>query len=271
MKKLALVAALALTLGLTVGACGAQAPQESLGTSRERVFVQSAQPQFLLQEAGRMQAVLSTSEGDITVVLYPEYAGRAVDNFKRLAGQGYYNDTIFHRVVNDFLIQGGDPTGTGEGGESCWGKPFPIEVSVSLRHYSGALCMAAQKGEGGGNGSQFYILATPQNALTEEELAAFQKQGMPLEIADAYHQAGGAPYLDNTDTVFGQVISGMEVVDKIAMAKADENGRPAKEIRLLSVTVTQQAAPLPVSSVASVASLPPASSATSLPASSVSP
>lgn len=211
----------------------------TVGGSSARPTVISNAIQFSAIPEGATIATLSTDRGDITLVLYPEYAGRAVDNFIRLAQSNYYNNTFFHRVVNNFIIQGGDPTATGEGGQSIWNKPFPIEINNALKHYSGAVCMAKDNETGLISGSQFYIVATHSGEFDESMLSNFLSQGMSQEVADTYSQAGGAPYLDNTDTVFGQVISGMDIVDQIASMKTDDDNVPKKEITLLSVSISQ--------------------------------
>lgn len=252
MQKLALLILSAVLVCAAATACGKQPAGTSVGGSNIRPGVESTQLQFTQPPAGSTIATLATSKGDITVVLYPEYAGWAVDNFKRLAEDGYYNNTTFHRVVADFIIQGGDPTGTGEGGQSCWGTGFPIEVNKVLRHYSGALCMAATGGPHGTNNSQFYIVSTPAGGFSDQDIAALQQQGLPAEAAETYRQAGGAPYLDNTDTVFGQVIAGMDVVDKIAASATDDKDFPKTKIELLSVTVSSYTPP-PVTEAPSTA------------------
>ncbi|MBQ8670193.1 MAG: peptidylprolyl isomerase, partial [Oscillospiraceae bacterium] len=117
------------------------------------------EPELLqLQDApkGNPTATLHTTMGDITVVLYPEQAPKTVENFLGLAEKGYYDGVTFHRVINDFMIQGGDPTATGSGGESLWGKDFEDEFSDQLHNFRGALSMA--NAGPGTNGSQFFIV-----------------------------------------------------------------------------------------------------------------
>ena len=125
-------------------------------------------------------ATISTNHGDITLELFDADAPKTVDNFKKLAGDGFYDGVIFHRVIRDFMIQGGDPTGTGTGGP---GYTFEDEFNQH-RIVRGALAMA--NAGPNTNGSQFFIVTT-----------------------DA------APWLDGKHTVFGQVTSGMEAVDAI--------------------------------------------------------
>lgn len=224
-------------------ACTQETTETGVGASKNRPAVVSEQLQYTLPSEGSPIATLSTTMGDIVVILYPEHAGWAVDNFTRLANAGYYNDTIFHRVIPDFVIQGGDPTKTGTGGESIWKKPFPVEVSSKLHHFSGAFCMSSKYNEDTIIGSQFYIVATPAGGFTDEEIATFSAEGMSEDVASTYKQAGGAPYLDNTDTVFGQVITGMDVVDSIASVSTTEDNVPKKEILLQSITFSTYVTP----------------------------
>lgn len=232
MKRLA---AILLCMTLLLGACG-KAPEapSGAGGSTKRAPVSSMELQFAAPEQGAPVATIQTNMGAIHVVLYPQKAPIAVQNFTGLAQQGYYTNSLFHRVEKDFLIQGGDPSGTGLGGSSLWGKPFGIERSENLRHYAGALCMAAAEGE---NNSQFYILASPQTSVTDEIAAQMRAAGIREEVIATYQQAGGEPYLDNTDTVFGQVYAGMDIVDAISRHAVNEAMRPLNDVIILSVTI----------------------------------
>jgi peptidyl-prolyl cis-trans isomerase B (cyclophilin B) len=147
-------------------------------------------------------AVMHTNHGDITVELFDEEAPKTVENFKKLAGDSFYNGVIFHRVIKDFMIQGGDPTGTGRGGP---GYTFEDEFNEH-QIVRGALAMA--NAGPNTNGSQFFIVTT-----------------------DA------APWLDGKHTVFGHVVDGMEVVDKIEGSETDHNDKPREEARIESVTL----------------------------------
>jgi peptidyl-prolyl cis-trans isomerase B (cyclophilin B) len=148
-------------------------------------------------------AVMHTNQGDITLELFDEDAPKTVANFKKLAGDNFYNGIIFHRVIKDFMIQGGDPTGTGRGGP---GYTFEDEFNDN-KVVRGALAMA--NAGPNTNGSQFFIVTT-----------------------DA------APWLDGKHTVFGRVVEGMEVVDKIEGADTDHNDRPREDARIESVTLS---------------------------------
>ncbi|MBQ9109659.1 MAG: peptidylprolyl isomerase [Oscillospiraceae bacterium] len=133
------------------------------------------EPELLqLQDApkGNPTATLHTTMGDITVVLYPEQAPKTVENFLGLAEKGYYDGVTFHRVINDFMIQGGDPTATGSGGESLWGKDFEDEFSDQLHNFRGALSMA--NAGPGTNGSQFFIVQR-DDLVTEADAQVCQQ------------------------------------------------------------------------------------------------
>ena len=148
-------------------------------------------------------AVMHTNHGDITLELFDEDAPKTVANFKKLAGDNFYNGVIFHRVIKDFMIQGGDPTGTGRGGP---GYTFEDEFNDN-KIVRGALAMA--NAGPNTNGSQFFLVTT-----------------------DA------APWLDGKHTVFGRVADGMEVVDKIEASDTDHNDRPRDEARIESITLS---------------------------------
>jgi peptidyl-prolyl cis-trans isomerase B (cyclophilin B) len=144
---------------------------------------------------------MHTNHGDITVELFDEDAPKTVENFKKLAGDSFYNGVIFHRVIKDFMVQGGDPTGTGRGGP---GYTFEDEFN-DHKVVRGALAMA--NAGPNTNGSQFFIVTTDS-----------------------------APWLDGKHTVFGYVVDGMEVVDKIEGGETDQNDKPREEARIERVS-----------------------------------
>ncbi|KAA0545392.1 peptidylprolyl isomerase [Bacillus sp. BGMRC 2118] len=178
---------------------------------------------------------LVTSMGSITIELYPDVAPKAVENFMTHGKDGYYNGVTFHRVLKDFMIQGGDPDGTGRGGESIYGSDFEDEFSPKVMHFRGALAMA-NSGENT-NGSQFFIV---QNPTINEDLQAQMKEAQfPEELIQAYVEHGGTPWLDFKHTVFGQVIEGMDVVDKIAAIEVDAQGKPNQPVTIEKVHVKE--------------------------------
>ncbi len=178
---------------------------------------------------------MHTTMGDIKIKLFPELAPKTVENFLTHAEEGYYDGIIFHRVIEDFMIQGGDPTGTGMGGESIYGSEFEDEFSMQLFNLRGALSMA--NAGANTNGSQFFIVQASAAPATEEQ---FIEGGWPKEIAKAYAKMGGTPHLDQKHTVFGQVIEGMDVVDKIALVEKDANDKPLEEVSIQSIEVIQK-------------------------------
>lgn len=181
---------------------------------------------------------LTTTAGVITVKLFPEIAPKAVENFVTHAKDGYYDGTPFHRVIEGFMIQGGDPEGTGMGGESIWGEGFEVEISNQLYHIRGALSMARAQALDS-QGSQFFIVQG-----TEDQSDGMAIQFTPERIIEAYKN-GGAKSLDGNYTVFGQVIEGMDVVDKIAQAEVTSNGNevstPVDPVTIESTKVLQEA------------------------------
>ena len=177
--------------------------------------------------------VMKTSKGTIKMRLFPEKAPKTVENFVTHAKEGYYDGLTFHRVINGFMIQGGDPQGNGTGGESIWGKPFEDEFDVELRNFRGALSMA--NAGPCTNGSQFFIVQAndcdPGLISQMKEIGVNARgQGFPEEVIEKYQEIGGTPWLDYRHTVFGQVIKGMDVVDAIAGVDTDANDTPTQDV-----------------------------------------
>jgi peptidyl-prolyl cis-trans isomerase B (cyclophilin B) len=146
--------------------------------------------------------------------------------------EGYYNGLIFHRVIKDFMIQGGDPNGNGTGGESIYGQPFEDEFSTQLFNIRGALSMA--NAGSNTNGSQFFIVQNP--SFDPSWKAEMEKAGYPQEIIDAYEN-GGTPWLDHRHTVYGHVVKGMDVVDKIADTPVNPQDKPKEDVVINKITV----------------------------------
>lgn len=190
-------------------------------------------------KAGDQIAVMKTNMGEVEILLFPEVAPKAVENFISLAKGGYYDGIIFHRVIKDFMIQGGDPTGTGMGGESVWGKPFEDEFSEEARNFRGALSMA--NAGPNTNGSQFFIVQAGPETMDERIFSMLKRQGKNFsnDVAEKYMKVGGTPWLDGAHTVFGQVIRGMDVVDKIGNLHVDHSDKPYEEVKILGITIKQ--------------------------------
>ena len=211
--------------------------------------------QLALPEAGEEFAVIHTNFGEIHVRLFPELAPLAVENFITHAKNGYYDGLIFHRIIEDFMIQGGDPTGTGAGGRSIWGTGFGSEVSPNLRHIRGALSMAKTP-QPMSNLSQFFIVQN--SALNPNETAQmeFFLENQDVEVEDLpgyygrdlwpaefmlhYLEFGGTPHLDFDHTVFGQVFIGMDVVDTIAAVQTGNQNRPVNDVIIERIEILRK-------------------------------
>ena len=146
--------------------------------------------------------VLETNQGDIEIKLKIDIAPKACENFVKLTEKGYYNGLIFHRVIKGFMIQGGDPTGTGSGGESIWGKAFEDEVTPVAK-FDGAGILAMANAGPNTNGSQFFITCAK------------------------------TPWLNMRHTIFGEVMSGLEVVQKIENISVNHNDRPMTDQKII--------------------------------------
>lgn len=194
----------------------------------------SQYPQLNLADVKAVQATIKTNQGDIKLQLFPDQAPKTVKNFVELAKQGYYKGVIFHRVIPDFMIQGGDPTGTGAGGESIYGQAFEDELSEELFNFKGALSMA--NAGPNTNGSQFFIV-TNEN-VPADMVGQMKAAGYPDEVIARY-QEGGTPWLDFHHTVFGQVIEGMDVAQKISQVKRDFRDRPEEDVVIEDVEIAE--------------------------------
>ena len=150
--------------------------------------------------------ILETNQGNIELKLMPQIAPRACENFIGLVKKGYYNGVIFHRVIKNFMIQSGDPTGTGGGGDSIWGKPFEDEVSPDMQFNESGILAMANAGPNT-NGSQFFITTAK------------------------------TPWLDMRHTIFGKVVSGYEVVQKIENTQTGPSDRPIAEQKIIRAYV----------------------------------
>ncbi|MBE6835091.1 MAG: peptidylprolyl isomerase [Ruminococcaceae bacterium] len=195
--------------------------------------------QLGLPEQGETKITMHTNMGDIKIRLFKDKAPKAVENFVTHAKEGYYDGLVFHRVINEFMIQGGDPLGNGTGGESIWGEPFEDEFTPELHNFRGALSMA--NAGPNTNGSQFFIVqasSVSDELLDQMEMAS--EEVFPTEVIQAYKENGGTPWLDFRHTVFGQVYEGMDVVDDIAKVKVDYfSNKPFNDVIIDSVTVEE--------------------------------
>lgn len=151
-------------------------------------------------------AVLETNQGVIEIKLFPQIAPKTCENFVGLIEKGYYDGIIFHRVIKDFMIQGGDPLGTGTGGSSLWGAPFKDEVSSEVKFDKQGILAMANSGPNT-NGSQFFITTAK------------------------------TPWLNMRHTIFGEVISGYDVVEKIENSEKDASDRPIIEQKIIKAYI----------------------------------
>lgn len=186
--------------------------------------------------SGETIATMKTNMGDIKIRLFAELAPKTVENFTTHAKNGYYDGLIFHRVIKDFMIQGGDPTATGCGGESIWGERFEDEFCVDLHNLRGALSMA--NAGPCTNGSQFFIVQAGEvDPGFISQMAQLADRGFPAETVENYKAVGGTPWLDFKHTVFGQVYDGMDVVDAIANVKTARGDKPVEDVIINSIEI----------------------------------
>lgn len=211
--------------------------EETKPTTTETKGESAMYPQLSTEVASNEAlVVMNTTMGAIKIKLFPEVAPKTVENFITHAENGYYDGIIFHRIIQDFMIQGGDPTGTGMGGESIYGPKFEDEFSDKAFNLRGALSMA--NAGPGTNGSQFFIVQASR--VDSSMLSQLKKAGYPEEIIEAYSTNGGTPWLDNRHTVFGQVIEGMDVVDSMTKVKKNASDKPLEDIKIESIEVLQK-------------------------------
>lgn len=196
---------LTLLFAAFIYGCG-QKNNESDNQGTDTSTTKNGQKQIMINPDEQLEkgktyiAQIKTNMGDIEIELFADKTPKTVKNFVLLAKAGYYNGIIFHRVIDGFMIQGGDPTGTGAGGTSIYGEKFEDEINPSLKHDApGVLSMANARPNT--NGSQFFITLVP------------------------------TPHLNGKHTVFGKVIKGMDIVQKIGKVKTDQRDRPLLLLR----------------------------------------
>lgn len=163
----------------------------------------------MIIESHYFYSITNSSKGTVTIELYANHAPKTCKNFEQLAQRGYYNGTIFHRIIPDFMIQGGDPTGTGRGGSSIYGEKFADEISPSLKHTGAGILSMANSGKDT-NGSQFFITLAP------------------------------TPWLDGKHTIFGRIKTGMKVVQKTGAVKTSGDDRPLDEVSIVKAYIVEK-------------------------------
>lgn len=182
---------------------------------------------------------IETSSGDMLIKLYDETPQHR-DNFLKLVKEGFYNELLFHRVIPNFMIQGGDPESKGAPSNKSLGSggpgyTIPAEINSKFIHKKGSLAAARQgdqvNPEKRSSGSQFYIVQGQSvNAQMLESLAKRKNSEYTPEQIEEYKELGGTPHLDGEYTVFGEVVEGLDVIDKIAATKTDGRNRPQEDI-----------------------------------------
>lgn len=191
-------------------------------------------PQVDIEAVDGPIATIKTNHGDMRIKLFPEHAPKTVANFIALSKDGYYDGVIFHRIIKDFMIQGGDPTGTGMGGESIYGESFEDEFSEELYNVRGALSMA--NAGPNTNGSQFFIVQNQHLPYSKKEIA---RGGWPEPIAEIYAEQGGTPHLDRRHTVFGQLAdeASYKVLDAIAGVEIGAMDKPVEDVVIETIEI----------------------------------
>lgn len=179
--------------------------------------------------------------GTIKIKLFEDECPKGVENFKRLISEkSYYDNVIFHRVIQDFVIQAGDPNGNGTGGESIWGEGFEREFNAGLRHFVGAVAYATNSVDHL-NKSQFYIVCQDNGSEYNESYFNMTQDTygivFPHNVREKYQEVGGTPYLDGNYEVFGQVFEGLDVVMAISETETDNNDKPYDDIVIESATI----------------------------------
>lgn len=202
---------LVLLLIFVIAACGGSENPES-GTKEDNTKKNevSKLDQYLnLDKDEMLVAVIETNMGTMEIQLFPDRVPNTVKNFVGLIQKDYYNGIIFHRVIKDFMIQGGDPTGTGRGGQSYYGTPFQDEFHASLRHDKEGVLSMANAGPNT-NGSQFFITLKP------------------------------TPWLDGKHSVFGEIIKGKEVLEAIGLVPTGAMDKPVEDVVMQNVSVEKR-------------------------------
>lgn len=233
--KRIITAILAAMLTLSISACS--------NPKTKDVDIQN----FTLPEAGEEIVVISVRDyGDIKIKLFPDIAPNAVENFKALINNGYYDETIIYYLKLDECLAMGDPKGNGSGGLAANGGYIDDELSSNLRNFSGAVGYFCETDSEGytvqnSNGSKFYIINTePANNLTDKFFDYIKEYGyeFPDNVIDMYKEKGGAPLFDGGYTVFGQVFEGMDIIYEINKTEVNENTlKPKKQIKVDSIEV----------------------------------
>ncbi|MEZ5013929.1 MAG: peptidylprolyl isomerase [Chitinophagales bacterium] len=247
MKKNVLLFTMLFSAGALLTACGDkstntdEAQQTQTTISADNSKTDNTQQMNTMDDTTTYYVIISTDYGDMKLKLYNE-TPKHRDNFIKLVKEGYYNDLLFHRVMQNFMIQGGDPQSKNAGpnaqlGTGGPGYTVPAEFRNDLIHKKGALAAARQPDQvnpqKASSGSQFYIVQGKK--YTNDELDQMER-GYGIHLDDmqrkVYTTVGGTPFLDYNYTVFGEVVEGMDVIDKIAAVQTNPSDRPVKDVKM---------------------------------------
>ena len=212
--------------------CGAAAAGMLSACERKQVALDNEKILNLTEPAeGEEICVMTIRDyGSMKIRFFPEETSKGVENFQELVKKGFYDELIFHRVIDQFMIQGGDPKGNGTGGEDAWGSKngFAQTISTKLVHLPGALAYAI--GSDKLNKSQFYIVTGRQCDDTYMDILTSKGYNFSPFVRSVYSQFGGAPHLDGGYEVFGQVFDGLDVALQIQKTETDGNDKPKKSV-----------------------------------------
>ncbi|MGN1480994.1 peptidylprolyl isomerase [Porcipelethomonas sp.] len=241
LKKLTAAAVCCMLFTAFAAGCGDETKSSSESKSESSVSSSDAAGavmNFTPPEKGEEIAVITIKDyGDIKVKLFPEQADKGVENFVGLSKDGYYDGLIFHRIIKDFMIQGGDPLGNGTGGESMWGDKFDGGTSDQLSHVAGAVAYA-NSGSTATDGSQFYIVTgTTYDEASLAQMESYYGITFSDEQKKIYQSDGGAPWLDGSYTIFGQVFDGLDIVFDIQNVDTDESDKPQKDVVIEKISI----------------------------------
>ncbi|HAG12429.1 MAG TPA: peptidylprolyl isomerase [Ruminococcus sp.] len=196
---------------------------------------------FKLPEKGEEIAVLQIKDyGDVKIKLFPEETEKGVENFKKLIESGYYDELIFHRVIDNFMIQSGDPKGDGTGGKDAWGSEtgFAQTISNHLCHFTGAVAYATATDKM--NKSQFYIVTgEPVTSDMFKQLREYYGKTFTPGAEQLYGTTGGQPYLDGDYEIFGQVFDGLEYCQEIQKVAVGNNDKPKEAVVIEKAYLTE--------------------------------
>lgn len=241
MRNKILYLLLILTLSLVLFACAnsKDGNLDNVPNENSQGGIEMKFDQLDLPKVGEEVALIKTNHGEIKVRLFPRVAPKAVENFVTHSKNGYYDGVSFHRILNEFMIQGGDPEGTGRGGKSIWGSAFEDEFDINYHNIRGALSMA--NAGANTNGSQFFIVQKTQvdDDFISQMESIGEEGGFPEDVVKAYKELGGTPWLDYKHSVFGHVFEGMDVVDAIASLQVDSQGKPAEPVIIETIEIIE--------------------------------